>query len=177
VTLLRGKATGSARSPKATASRSCGEAGSSITGATSRKAFAESRRTGATASYAGLRRVRLHRDAGGHAPLGGRLPTRGPHRSKRMLWGTRVSVWDVVWNVLVVAILAAVALLFIVAAVSQPTVWARVAAFVTIAAGIVAGLEVAAPWLPIGLIVAAVALWVTGRRSETRSVSRQAPHH
>jgi len=53
-------------------------------------------------------------------------------------------------------------------AVSQPTVWARVAAFVAIAAGIVAGLEVAGPWLPIGLIVAALALWVAGRRSEAQ---------
>jgi hypothetical protein len=77
-------------------------------------------------------------------------------------------VWDVVWNVLVVAILAGVALLFIVDAVSQPTVWARVAALVAIAAGIVAGLEVAGPWLPIGLIVAALALWVAGRRSEAQ---------
>jgi F0F1-type ATP synthase membrane subunit c/vacuolar-type H+-ATPase subunit K len=47
----------------------------------------------------------------------------------------------------------------------------RVAAFVAIAAGIVAGLEVAAPSLPIGLIVAALALWVAGRRSEAQRQS------
>ena len=77
-------------------------------------------------------------------------------------------MWEVVWNVLVVAILAGVALLFIVDAVSQPTMGARVAAFVAIAAGIVTGLEVAGPWLPIGLILVAAAFWVAGRRSEAR---------
>jgi hypothetical protein len=72
-----------------------------------------------------------------------------------------------VWDVLVIAILAGVALLFVVDAMSEPTVWARVAAFTAIAAGIVAGLEVGGPWLPVGMLVVAFALWVAGRRSES----------
>jgi hypothetical protein len=72
-------------------------------------------------------------------------------------------MWDALWTILVVVVLAGVVLLFIVDAIQERTTWARAAAFVTLAAGVTAGMELSTPWLPLALIVVAVGLGVAGR--------------
>jgi hypothetical protein len=84
------------------------------------------------------------------------------------LWrfaGTRPDVWDVLWSVVVVLVLLGVALVFIADALTEKTTSARVGAFAAIASGLAFGAELWKPWLPWGLLVLAVALYIAGHTS------------
>jgi hypothetical protein len=72
-------------------------------------------------------------------------------------------MWHVIWTAIVVVVLAGVALLFIADALQQRTVPARIAAFLTLGAGILLGAEVLTPWLPLAVLVVALCLGVAGR--------------
>jgi lysylphosphatidylglycerol synthetase-like protein (DUF2156 family) len=70
---------------------------------------------------------------------------------------------DAIWGAVVVVVLVGVALLFIADALQQRTVPARIAAFLTLGAGVLLGAELLAPWLPLAVLALAFCLGVAGR--------------
>ena len=70
---------------------------------------------------------------------------------------------DVLWSIIVVVVLAGVALLFIVDALQQRTVSARIAALLVLLGGVLAGAELWTPWVPLTILVIGLGLGVAGR--------------
>jgi hypothetical protein len=72
-------------------------------------------------------------------------------------------MWDVIWSAIVAVVLAGVALLFVADALQQRTLPARIAAFLTLGAGVLLGAELLTPWLPLAVLAVAFCLYVAGR--------------
>jgi lysylphosphatidylglycerol synthetase-like protein (DUF2156 family) len=70
---------------------------------------------------------------------------------------------DVLWTIVVAFVLVGVALLFIVDALQQRTVMARIAALLVLVGGVLAGAELGTPWAPLAVLVLAFCLGVAGR--------------
>lgn len=70
------------------------------------------------------------------------------------------------WTVVGLLVFAAVALLFILDALSKPTIHGKLAGLLFITAAVSFGVDLVEPWLPIGLLVAAVTLHLAGRSRE-----------
>jgi hypothetical protein len=70
---------------------------------------------------------------------------------------------SVLWTIIVVAVLIGVALLFIVDALQQRTVAAKIAALLVVVGGAMFGAELWTPWVPIMVLVVATLLGIAGR--------------
>ena len=82
-------------------------------------------------------------------------------------------MWDgTFWTVLGLVMIAGVTLLFVRDALQDPNLGARVAVFVTITAGIAHADELWEPWLPLGLLATALALYVLGERFGSQASRR-----
>jgi hypothetical protein len=78
-------------------------------------------------------------------------------------------VWGgTLWTILGLVVIAIVLLLFVADALSERTPGARIAAFITVAAGVAQGGELWRPWLPLGLLASAIAFYIVGNRRSPR---------
>ena len=79
-------------------------------------------------------------------------------------------MWDVAWGIVVVLVLALVAVVLLAGALLEKSFWARVGALLALGAGGAQGAEIGAPWMPLSLLIAAVAACLAGhaRRRTTR---------
>jgi hypothetical protein len=73
------------------------------------------------------------------------------------------------WSAIGIVVFALVGLLFIVDALREQTAAARVGALLAISAGLAQGAELVQPWLPLGLILCALLLYVLGDRSDRKA--------
>jgi hypothetical protein len=71
-------------------------------------------------------------------------------------------MWDVAWSIVVVLVLALVAVMLLGDALLEKSFWARVGALLALGAGGAQGAEIGAPWLPLSLLIAAVAACLAG---------------
>ncbi len=70
---------------------------------------------------------------------------------------------ELAWDIFVIAVLAVVALLFVVSAATGPNLVSRLAGVVGLFAGATAGADILRPWLPVALAATAAALKIAGR--------------
>ncbi len=70
---------------------------------------------------------------------------------------------ELAWDIFVIAVLAVVAVLFVVSAATGPNLVSRLAGVVGLFAGAAAGADILRPWLPVALAATAAALKIAGR--------------